>query len=138
MAKVKRIPNLLVGSEAISIEGGLLSPEWLSKIAQLQAIAQSGSDYGIPKGLTLRDEIGRYWRISEALWQEYQAKTAGLTDTIAQTEKFVSELFKQCLGFDDLKATEPVTVSERIYPIRAAACNKKVPIVISSPQESLD
>ena len=138
MAKVKRIPNLLVGSEAISIEGGLLSPEWLSKIAQLQAIAQSGSDYGIPKGLTLRDEIGRYWRISEALWQEYQAKTAGLTDTRAQTEKFVNDLFKQCLGFDDLKATEPVTVSERIYPIRAAACNNKVPIVISSPQESLD
>lgn len=138
MANVKRIPNLLVGSEAISIEGGLLSPEWLSKIAQLQAMAQSGSDYGIPKGLTLRDEIGRYWRISEALWQEYQAKTAGLTDTRAQTEKFVNDLFKQCLGFDDLKATEPVTVSERIYPIRAAACNNKVPIVISSPQESLD
>lgn len=138
MANVKRIPNLLVGSEAISIEGGLLSPEWLSKIAQLQAMAQSGSDYGIPKGLTLRDEIGRYWRISEALWQEYQAKTAGRTDTRAQTEKFVNDLFKQCLGFDDLKATEPVTVSERIYPIRAAACNNKVPIVISSPQESLD
>ena len=50
--------------EALSIEGGLLSPEWLSKVAQLQAGTQAEADYRIPKGLSLRDEIGRYWRIA--------------------------------------------------------------------------
>ena len=38
----------------------------LARIAQHQAGGQSEADYGIPKGLTLRDEIARYFRIGQA------------------------------------------------------------------------
>jgi hypothetical protein len=54
--------------EALAIEGGLLSPDWLARAAQLEAGGQSEADYRIPKGLNLRDEIGRYWRIAQALF----------------------------------------------------------------------
>ena len=62
-----------VAFEAISIEGGLLSPEWLSRVAQVTAGGQSEADYRIKKGLSLRDEIGRYWRIARAHWAEFAA-----------------------------------------------------------------
>lgn len=130
--------NIQVAFEAISIEGGLLSPEWLSKIAQLQADAQTPADYKIPKGLTLRDEIGRYWRIAEALWNDYRSKTEGLADTAKLTENFVVTLLTQCLGFDDLSVSESITIGDRIYPIGYTAGGGLVPVVVSSPQEALD
>jgi len=57
--------------DALSIEGGLLSPDWLARVAQLSAGLQSDGDYRVPKGLNLRDEIGRYWRIAQAHWHEF-------------------------------------------------------------------
>ena len=57
--------------DGIHIEGGLLPAEWLANIATLRAVHQSPADYGIPKGLNLRDEVGRYWRIAQAHWSEF-------------------------------------------------------------------
>ena len=127
-----------VAFEALSIEGGLLSPEWLGKIAQLQAEAQSESVYKVPKGLSLRDEIGRYWRIAEALWNDYQSIIQCSTDQAKTTETFVTNLLRQCFGFDDIQSSEKIIDGERIYPISHVSGNGLVPIVISSPQEGLD
>ena len=52
--------------DAITIEGGLLPADWLGRVALLQATHQDAADYGIPKGLNLRDELGRNWRMAEA------------------------------------------------------------------------
>jgi hypothetical protein len=54
---------------ALTIEGGLLAPDFLNKVAHLEAKEQSEADYDIPRGLKLRDEIGRYWKIAQNLWQ---------------------------------------------------------------------
>ena len=62
--------------DAIHIEGGLLPAEWLGNIAALKAPHQSPADYGIPKGLNLRDELGRYWRIAQAHWSEFDTARA--------------------------------------------------------------
>src|SRR5690606_22018188 len=62
--------------DALALEGGLFPPEWLAKVAALEAPAQAPADYGIKKGLELRDEITRYWRIAEALWSEFCAARA--------------------------------------------------------------
>lgn len=138
----KRTPvktsKVQVAFEALSIEGGILSPEWLSKIAQLQADAQTQADYKIPKGLTLRDEIGRYWRIAEALWCDYRTKSEGLADATKTTEDFLTTFFRQCLGFDDLQVSKSIAIGERVYPVGHSAGNGQIPIVISSPHESLD
>jgi hypothetical protein len=63
--------------EALAIEGGLLSPEWLARVAALEAGGQSEADYGVPKGLQLRDEIGRFWRIAQAYWADFAPGLAG-------------------------------------------------------------
>lgn len=127
-----------VAFDALMIEGGLLSPEWLSKIAQLQASKQTSQDYKIPKGLALRDEIGRYWRIAEALWIDYRSKTDGVTDTKKLTEEFVENFLKQCLSFEDFTKTDDVVLADHVYSIKYSAGNGLIPIIISSPELGLD
>ena len=54
--------------DALTVEGALISPAMLTRIAMHQAGGQTEADYGVPKGLTLRDEIARYFRIGQALF----------------------------------------------------------------------
>src|SRR6202040_1980953 len=65
-----------IAFDALQIEGGLLAADWLAKVAQLKAPFQSEADYAVPKGLNLRDEIGRYWRIAQAYWVDLAAGRA--------------------------------------------------------------
>src|SRR5205823_10880776 len=98
--------------EALSIEGGLLSPEWLSKVAQLQAGLQSESDYRIPKGLNLRDEMGRYWRIAQAHWAEFAEGRKSNADPKLLAERFVTSLLREAFGFASLERTPPAVIGE--------------------------
>jgi hypothetical protein len=51
--------------DALTIEGALIAPAMLARIAEQKAGGQAESDYNVPKGLTLRDEIARYFRIGQ-------------------------------------------------------------------------
>jgi hypothetical protein len=124
--------------EALSIEGGLLSPEWLSKVAGLTADAQAESDYRIPKGLNLRDEIGRYWRIAQAHWTEFAAGQNGKADPKSLAERFVSSLLGEALGFISLSAVPPAVIAERSYPVGMAALDGRVPVVVGPAGSGLD
>src|SRR5271166_2653243 len=57
--------------DAIEIEGVLIAPAMLAKIAACQADGQTDASYCIPKGLTLRDEIARYFRIGQAQFRDF-------------------------------------------------------------------
>ena len=124
--------------EALSIEGGLLSPEWLSKVAQLQAGTQAEADYRILKGLNLRDEIGRYWRIAQAHWADFKSGRDAKADPRALSERFVPALFRDAFGFTSLVAVPPAILSERTYPIGQAALGGRVPVVIAPADSGLD
>jgi hypothetical protein len=124
--------------EALSIEGGLLSPEWLSKVAQLQAGTQAEADYRILKGLNLRDEIGRYWRIAQAHWADFKSGRDAKADPSALSERFVPALFRDAFGFTSLVAVPPAILSERTYPIGQAALGGRVPVVIAPADSGLD
>ncbi len=124
--------------EALSIEGGLLSPEWLSKVAQLQAGTQAEADYRIPKGLNLRDEIGRYWRIAQAHWADFKSGRDAKADPKAVSERFVFALFRDAFGFSSLAAVLPAVLAERTYPIGQAALGGRVPVVIAPADSGLD
>jgi len=52
-----------LAADTITIEGALIAPAMLARVAAREAEGQSDADYKIPKGLTLRDEIARYFRI---------------------------------------------------------------------------
>lgn len=125
--------------DAIAIEGGLLPAEWLAKIAGLQAPHQSAADYGIPKGLNLRDELGRYWRIAEAHWKDFSAARAAASDHRALTSRFVVNLLREVFGVTDLVlATAPAVIGERSYPLSAVACGGRLPLVIAACNSRLE
>src|SRR4051812_25150454 len=90
--RTRRANAALLTFEALSIEGGLLAPEWLSKVAQLAADFQTEGDYRVPKGLSLRDEIGRYWRIAQAQWKDFASGRSASADPEALAQRFVSSL----------------------------------------------
>ena len=53
MARRNRTAEL--GLEAIAIEGGLIAPEQVIKIAGAERNAKTAADYGCPKGTNLAD-----------------------------------------------------------------------------------
>lgn len=124
--------------EALSIEGGLLSPEWLSKVAQLQAGTQAEADYHIHKGLNLRDEIGRYWRIAQAHWADFKSGREAKADAKATAERFVLALLRDAFGFTALAPVEPTVLQERTYPIGHATLGGRVPVVVAPAVSGLD
>ncbi|HJV26308.1 MAG TPA: N-6 DNA methylase [Aromatoleum sp.] len=124
--------------EALSIEGGLLSPEWLSKVAQLLAGNQAEADYRIPKGLNLRDEIGRYWRIAQAHWADFKSGCEAKADAKVISERLVLALLRDAFGFTSLLAVAPAILAERSYPIGHAALGGRAPVVIAPAGIGLD
>lgn len=125
--------------DALAVEGGLLPPEWLAKVAALDAPAQAAADYRVPKGLELRDEITRYWRIAEALWHDYASAsehTAG--DAEALTHSFVTQLLTQVFGFTDLADGGRQDIDGRLFDMTFEARAGRVPVIAGVPGESLD
>ncbi|HSK46628.1 MAG TPA: N-6 DNA methylase [Coriobacteriia bacterium] len=125
--------------EALTIEGGLLSPDWLARVAALDAGGQGEADYRIPKGLQLRDEIGRYWRIAQAYWSDFAAGRSSATKPEAAqalSERFILSLLRESFGFASLAATEPLVIAERSYPIGFTALGGRVPVVIAPANEA--
>ncbi|WP_345797605.1 DNA methyltransferase [Castellaniella sp. MT123] len=125
---------------ALSIEGGLLAPDFLNRIAHLEAGEQAETDYDTPRGLKLRDEIGRYWKIAQNLWQDFSAgQTRTDVDTHALTvDRFLEPLLRHVLGFGDLRTLGQITLGERIFPIELSAGAGRVPIVVAGHDQPLD
>ena len=125
--------------DAIQIEGGLLPAEWLANIAALKAPHQSPADYGIPKGLNLRDEVGRYWRIAQAHWSEFANAREQAEDPHGLASRFVQALMRDVFGASDLQPhAAPVEIGERPYPITASARTGRLPLVIAAAHQRLD
>jgi hypothetical protein len=124
--------------DALSIEGGLLSPEWLSKVAQLGAGQQTEPEYRIPKGLNLRDEIGRYWRIAQAHWADFEAARTSGADARATADRFVVAILRDAFGFASLTSAAPIVLAERSYPIGHAALGTRVPVVVAPAGIGID
>lgn len=125
--------------DAIHIEGGLLPAEWLANIAALKAVHQSPTDYGIPKGLNLRDEAGRYWRIAQAHWSEFANARAQAENPHALASRFAQALMREVFGAADLQAHgAPVEIGERLYPLTATAREGRLPLVIAAAGQRLD
>ena len=124
----------------IRIEGGLLSTSLLDALRQYGLPGQGAADYGIEKGLKLADELGRYWRIAQARWEQF-------TDLRARSDVDRSEitidvwlmpLFTRVLGFEIDKSSEPASIGERVFPITHMAYDGVVPLVLTSDNHSLD
>ena len=129
----RRRPQL--GFEAISIEGGLLTSDFLSRVAELQAGRQAPEDYRVPRGLQIRDDIGRAWRIAEAHWRDVTLASSQREGR----ERALVALFTEAFGWGSLhRLAEPLIVDDRSYPISGVAIGGHVPFVIAGKGADLD
>ena len=135
MARALRKPHAVLAFDAITVEGALIAPAMLARIAEQKAAAQSDSDYNIPKGLTLRDEIARYFRIGQATFKEL---TASETPSLAATTIVVEKLLRDVFGFSDLRRVETRTIGDRQFTLTFEALRGRVPIVAVPPADDLD
>jgi hypothetical protein len=107
----------------------------LARIAAHQADGQSEADYGVPKGLTLRDEIARYFRIGQAL---FASLTAAENPSAGATIRFLEGLLRDVFGFTDLKRIGSRTRENRQFAVTLEGLAGRVPIVVVPPADELD
>lgn len=125
-----------IAFDAISIEGGLLAADWLTKVAQLKAPHQAPADYGVPKGLELRDEIGRFWRIAQAHWSDFTAGRKARADADPLARRFVLTLLRDAFGFTDLAPQQAVALGDQMWPLAALDPAGRVPVAVApTPSE---
>lgn len=129
-----RIPRRAteVGLTALTVEGGLIAP---AQIADIAAAIAPAAEYGAPKGVTLRDEITRYFRIAQAHWRGFARLE---NPDAAQVAAFAHGLLTQAFGFDDLAG--PVTRERggHRYPLALEARGGRVPVVAAAPLPDAD
>lgn len=125
---------------AIRIEGDLLAADFLYQIAHFAASEQSEADYDTPKGLRLRDEIGRYYKIAQNLWQDFQpVRGRGDVDAHAATvREFLEPFCRHVLCFGDLHQIGSVHQGERLFPIGFQALGGQVPLVFAAHDQALE
>lgn len=131
---------------AIRIEGGLIPAEELTRLTTLQApevTQQTEAHYQIPKGLKLRDEIARNFKIAQNLWQDFQAQRqrTGVDAHSATVRDFLLPLLRQAMGYTDLApaaAIQASNSSHHSYQIGHAALGARLPVVLAGHDQPLD
>ncbi|OXT66077.1 type II DNA modification enzyme [Pseudomonas aeruginosa] len=128
MSRFSRAAEL--GLDAITIEGGLIAPEQVQKIAAASSTAKLAASYDCPRGTSLNDEVARYFRIGQALWSDYERIEQ---KTVTHTAQFVHDLLSQCFGFDDLTGPVDHVEGNRRYRLAWEARAGRVPVVVAPP-----
>ena len=129
--------------QAIRIEGGLIPADELARLTSLQdpdRTEQTETHYGIPKGLKLRDEIARYWKIALNLWADFQPQHQR-TDLDAHDltlREFLLPLLKNALGYADLKTGAVIEASGHAYNIGHLSGDGRVPLILAAHGQDLD
>ena len=111
---------------SLSLEGNLIAPAMIAKIDRREADRQDGADYGVRKGLTVREEISLAFRVGQA---HFDAFAKIQSPSVEATRRFMSEFLKETFGFSDLSDGSGIV---------ASISGGRVPVVIVPPSEVLD
>jgi hypothetical protein len=119
---------------AVTATGALIAPAQIARIAAAALPGQDAAAYGVPKGLALRDELARFFRIGQAHWREFATTQ---TPGPGATTRFVESLLKEVLGFSDIvRRTEVTELGGRSFPIALTA--GAVPVVVVPGVDPID
>ncbi len=135
MARARRPRALTLGLDAITIEGSLIAPAMLAQIAAQPDDDATRTAYRIPKGLALRDEIARSFRIGQALFTDL---TASPTPSAAKTIEFAEAFLRDVLGFSDITHPGTRMHGDRVFAVTLEALGGRVPVVVVPPSDDLD
>jgi hypothetical protein len=119
----------------LAIEGSLLAPAILKLVADRKAKDQTDNDYDLPRGVTLRDELSRYFRIGQATFRHLNASSS---PSLESTVRFTSDLLTQVLGFSATVPAANQEIDGRLFPVSLQALDGRVPILVVPPAETLD
>lgn len=133
MAKARRKTAIIF--DAINLEGSLIAPAMLERIAARAAGEQSESDYSIPKGLTLRDEIARFYRIGQAHYKDFNSAQS---QSLAAPIRLIERLFSDVFGFHAMEKIDTRTIGDRVFAITLEGLSGRVPVVVAASSDSLD
>ena len=112
---------------SLTLEGNLIAPAMVASIDRRQAPEQTEQDYGIRKGLTIREEISTAFRVGQSHFDAF-AKLAN--PSVEATRRFVRGFLTETLGFDDLAPGDGVL---------SFTAGGRVPILVVPPaDEKLD
>jgi len=128
---------------AIRIEGGLLPAEELTRLTLLadpRATEQTEGQYRIAKGLKLRDEIARDFKIALTLWQDFQAlrKRQDVQPHDVTVREWLLPLLRDVLHFHDAARCPAIQNAGHQYAIGHAGNDGRVPLVLTGFDQTLD
>ncbi|WP_192384284.1 Eco57I restriction-modification methylase domain-containing protein [Mesorhizobium silamurunense] len=112
---------------SLSLEGNLIAPAMVATIDRRESAEQKEADYGIRKGLTLREEISTAFRVGQSHFDAF----AKIEHPSAEaTRRFIRAFLQETFGFDDLAAADGAL---------SFIAGERVPIVVVPPSdEKLD
>ena len=128
---------------AIRIEGGLLPAEELTRLTLLadpKGSEQTEAQYRIAKGLKLRDEIARDFKIALMLWQDFQAlrKRQDVQTHEVTVREWLLPLLRDVLHFHDAARCPAIQHAGHQYAIGHAGTGGRVPLVFAGFDQPLD
>ncbi|MGF6730829.1 hypothetical protein OKW50_002910 [Paraburkholderia youngii] len=128
---------------AIRIEGGLIPADELTRLTLLadpKDTEQTESHYRIAKGLKLRDEIARDFKIALNLWQDFQVLRQRQDVRLHEVtvREWLIPLLRDVLHFHDIGRHSPIEVAGHQYNIGHAGSGGRVPLVLAGVDEPLD
>jgi hypothetical protein len=124
---------------ALTMEGGLFPAEFLNKVAHFEAKHQRPEDYRLARGLQVREEIERAWRIAQAEWRAYRdARRRVDIAAPALAQDWLARLLKMVLGYEDVACCEPCSAGGRTFALSHTAEQGRIPLLLVAPSFALD
>lgn len=108
---------------SLTLEGNLIAPAMVAQVYAYSAPEQSEDDYGIRKGLTVREEISTAFRVGQSHFDAFIKNSAPSAEA---TRRFFKAFLEQTFGYDDLAPGNGVT---------AFIAGGRVPVVVVPPSE---
>jgi len=138
----KRITHQLA-YRAIRIEGGLIPAEELTRLTLLpdpKSTEQTETHYRIAKGLKLRDEIARDFKIALNLWQDFKAlrQRQDVRAHEVTVREWLLPLLRDVLHFQDASRCAAIEKAGHQYAVGHAGNGGRVPLVFAGFDEPLD
>ena len=108
---------------SLTLEGNLISPAMVAKIAAPKDDEETRQSYRIRKGLSIRDEISTAFRVGQSHFDAFRKHEKPSADA---TRRFMREFLAETLGFDDLAPHEGAV---------SLLAGGRAPIVVTPPDE---
>ncbi|WP_339616057.1 N-6 DNA methylase [uncultured Gilvimarinus sp.] len=126
--------------DAIRVVGGLLGSKILQDTRLFSLPGQSQQDYSIERGLTFNDEIGRYWRIAQGRWREFQQQRQREDVNLhaITVNDWLLPLLERVLGYSVTPCQHKQTLGEREFPITHQVWGQSLPLVLCDADQDLD